>query len=55
MSGGVWLVATARLGRPAPADEPYPHICGITVDATRRRDRFRLTRRDCPACAGRPG
>ncbi|QOC89860.1 hypothetical protein [Micromonospora craniellae] len=52
---GRWLVATTLLGRQAPAGEPYPHICGITMEATRRRERYRLTRRDCPACADRSG
>ncbi|WP_158566522.1 hypothetical protein [Micromonospora craterilacus] len=50
---GVWLVATTLLGRPAPAEQPYPHICALVMEATRLRDRYKLTRRDCPACAGR--
>lgn len=41
---GVWLGASAALGRPVPASEPYPHVCGGRVG------RLRLSRRDCAAC-----
>ncbi|MEU8264932.1 hypothetical protein AB0C02_30500 [Micromonospora sp. NPDC048999] len=56
---GRWLVATVVLGRPAPAADPYPHVCGITVAATRSGQPYRYQRRDCAAChqrsAGGPG
>ncbi len=47
---GLWLVATAVLGRPVPVDERYPHVCGVTVEATRSGHPYRYLRRDCAAC-----
>jgi hypothetical protein len=48
---GVWLVATAALGRDVPVDErPHPHVCGMTVAGRHGRERV-LYRRDCAACA----
>lgn len=48
----VWLGASHALGRPVPVAEPYPHICGQTAVGTTTGARYRLTRRDCAACAG---
>jgi len=42
---GAWLGASLALGRPVPASEPYPHVCGC------RAGRLRLSRRDCAACS----
>lgn len=43
---GVWLGASHILRRPAPVDEPYPHICRFPLPS-----RIRLGPRDCAACA----
>ncbi|MGJ3223782.1 hypothetical protein ACQEUV_00115 [Micromonospora aurantiaca (nom. illeg.)] len=52
---GVWLVASAALGRPVTAAE-NPHICGVTLTATRSGNAYRYAKRDCPACPPRtPG
>lgn len=48
---GLWLGASAVLGRPAPVDEPYPHICGTTLASPGTRATVRLRARDCAACA----
>ncbi|WP_428964497.1 hypothetical protein [Micromonospora fluostatini] len=50
MTPGQWLVASAVRGRPVLVDEPYPHLCGATVTATRTGRPYRYTRRDCPVC-----
>lgn len=46
---GVWLVASAALGRPVTAAE-NPHICGTTVWETTSGQPYRYAKRDCPAC-----
>ena len=56
---GLWLVASVVLGRPVPVADRYPHICGVTVTATRTGTPYRYRGRDCAACheqlAGQPG
>lgn len=47
---GVWLLATAALGRPVPAAEPYPHICGSIAYGRPGGPEIRLRARDCAAC-----
>lgn len=48
---GVWLLATLVLGRPAPAAERYPHVCGATTTGRLPPHRpVRLRARDCAAC-----
>lgn len=47
---GLWLVAGAALGRPVPVRDKYPHICGVTVTATRSGSPYRYGGRDCAAC-----
>lgn len=46
---GVWLAASALLGRPCPVDGPYPHICAIRLPGSRER----LQRRECAAEHGK--
>ena len=50
---GIWVGASHALGRPvAVSGEEYPHICGISVVGQMTPGlRYRLTRRDCAACA----
>ena len=50
---GIWVGASLALGRPVSVDEEqYPHICGIQVTGCMTPGlRFRVTRRDCAACA----
>ncbi|MEV7268426.1 hypothetical protein AB0N38_33205 [Micromonospora aurantiaca] len=51
---GLWLLAGLALGRPVPAGERYPHICGATVSSWWPGARpVRLSARDCAACAHR--
>lgn len=45
---GLWLAASALLGRPVSVDEPYPHVCGWMYPGGER-----ITRRGCAACAER--
>lgn len=47
---GIWLGASYALGRNAATDQPYPHVCGITLTGRVTGVRYRLTRRDCAAC-----
>jgi len=48
---GTWIGASYALGRPAPVDEPYPHVCGHTVyGRVTPGIRVPLRRRDCAAC-----
>lgn len=47
---GVWLLATVALGRPVPAGEPYPHVCGSICYGRPGGPEIRLWRRDCAAC-----
>ncbi|MFI6161712.1 hypothetical protein ACIA59_17415 [Micromonospora haikouensis] len=51
MTAGLWLVATAALGRPVPVAGRYPHVCGVTLHATRSGNPYRYGGRDCAACA----
>ena len=49
-STGVWLAASAALGRPVPVDEPYPHIHGCRFVGLMTGRLVRLGWRDCAAC-----
>ena len=52
LPAGVWIGASYALGRPAPVDKPYPHICGITVPGRITPGlTVRLWRKECAACA----
>ena len=47
-----WIGASILLGRPVPADGPYPHICGQVMAAGSMTGRpVRVGWRDCAACA----
>ncbi|OKI47208.1 hypothetical protein [Micromonospora sp. CB01531] len=49
---GQWIGASILLGRPVPADRPYPHICGSVMAAGLMTGRpVRVGHRDCAACA----
>lgn len=51
MTAGIWLGASYALGRPAPVDEPYPHICQIRVAGRMTADlTFKIPPGDCAAC-----
>lgn len=50
MPGAVWLGATLVLGRPAPVDEPYPHLCSLRFVSPRNGERMWIGRKDCAAC-----
>lgn len=52
---GLWAVASAVLGRPVSRAEKYPHLCGVTVAATRTGTPYRYSGRDCAACAEQLG
>jgi len=51
---GLWIGASYITGRPVPIHGPYPHICATTVTGRMTGQRFRTSRRDCPACADPP-
>lgn len=47
---GCWIAASRATGRPVSVNEPYPHVCRITITATVSGRPIRLDRRDCAAC-----
>ncbi|MEU0081393.1 hypothetical protein ABZY58_26125 [Micromonospora tulbaghiae] len=49
---GVWLVASAALGRPVTAAE-NPHICGTTVWETTSGQPYKYRARDCAPCTAK--
>jgi hypothetical protein len=50
MTTGIWLGASYALGRDVPVDEPYVHICHLTVPGRMTWHTVQLRRRDCAAC-----
>lgn len=48
---GVWVGASYTLGRPAPVDGPYPHICTRTVTGRMTGRLVVLGATACAACA----
>lgn len=51
MKAGRWIAASYILGRDVLVDEPYPHVCGLWVDARMTPGlRVQLWRRECAAC-----
>lgn len=48
----IWIGASYALGRDVPIDQPYPHVCGASVNGRMTPHLMvRLLPRDCAACA----